>query len=87
MLSKAQKQEIIKRYAQSEKDSGSTSVQIALLTERINQISEHLKSFPKDKHSRQGLLKLVGKRRRLYSYLARVNKAHAADLLNSMSVQ
>ena len=84
MLSKEQKQEIIKRYAKSEKDSGSTSVQIALLTERINQISEHLKAFPKDKHSRHGLLKLVGQRRRLHTYLARTNKTQAADLTGSL---
>ncbi len=63
------KQEIIAKYALHEGDTGSPEVQIALLTERINHLNEHLKLNMKDHHSRRGLLKMVGKRRGLLSYL------------------
>jgi small subunit ribosomal protein S15 len=63
------KQEIIAKYAMHEGDTGSPEVQIALLTERINHLNEHLKENQKDHHSRRGLLKMVGKRRGLLSYL------------------
>lgn len=63
------KQEIIAKYAMHEGDTGSPEVQIALLTERINHLNEHLKENQKDHHSRRGLLKMVGKRRGLISYL------------------
>ena len=63
------KQEIIAKYATHEGDTGSPEVQIALLTERINHLNEHLKLNMKDHHSRRGLLKMVGKRRGLLSYL------------------
>jgi small subunit ribosomal protein S15 len=69
-LTKTRKEELVKEYGKSEKDSGNTEVQIALLTERINHITEHLKNYPPDHHSRYGLLKLVGKRRSLLEYLA-----------------
>ena len=64
-----EKQEIIKKYAQHEGDTGSPEVQIALLTERINHLNEHLKMHKQDNHSRRGLLKMVGKRRGLLDYL------------------
>ncbi len=67
------KQEIIAKFGQSEKDTGSTEVQIALLTERINHLTEHLKQHPKDNHTRRGLLKLVGKRQGLRKYLERTD--------------
>lgn len=63
------KQEIILRYRLHEDDTGSPEVQIAILTERINQLTEHLKIHKKDHHSRRGLLKMVGQRRRLLNYL------------------
>ena len=63
------KQEIITTYAVHEGDTGSPEVQIALLTDRINHLNEHLKAHPKDHHSRRGLLKMVGRRRGLLSYL------------------
>lgn len=66
---KTPKKDIIKQFAKSEYDSGSTEVQIGLLTERIRQISEHLVTFPKDLHSRRGLIKIVGKRNSLIRYL------------------
>lgn len=68
-LEKDRKQEIIKKYRVHETDSGSPEVQIALLTERINQLTEHFQVHKKDYHSRRGLLKLVGQRRRLLDYL------------------
>ncbi|HBT47803.1 MAG TPA: 30S ribosomal protein S15 [Peptococcaceae bacterium] len=68
-LEKERKQEIIKRFQQHENDTGSPEVQIALLTERINSLTEHLKVHRKDHHSRRGLFKMVGQRRRLLNYL------------------
>jgi len=69
MLAKERKAEIINKFAKSVNDTGSSEVQIALLTERIEQISNHLKSFPKDTHCKIGLVRLVGRRRRLTKYL------------------
>ncbi len=68
-LAREAKQEIITGYATNEGDTGSPEVQVALLTERIKDLDQHLKGFPKDNHSRRGLLKLVGQRRRLLAYL------------------
>jgi small subunit ribosomal protein S15 len=68
-LTKERKQELIGRFGSSEQDTGSAAVQIALLTERINELTEHLRLHTKDHHSRRGLLMLVGKRRRLLRYL------------------
>ncbi|MDR3258192.1 MAG: 30S ribosomal protein S15 [Fusobacteriaceae bacterium] len=65
------KAEIIKEYGKFEGDTGSTEVQIAILTERINHLTEHLRTHQKDFHSRLGLLKMVGKRKRLLSYLTK----------------
>ena len=62
-------QSIVQTYARSEKDTGSPEVQVALLSDRIGYLTEHFKSHPKDHHSRRGLLKLVGQRRRLLNYL------------------
>ena len=69
MITKEKKQAIIQEYARSEGDTGSPEVQIALLTARISYLTEHLKVHKKDHHSRRGLLKMVGQRRRLLSYL------------------
>ncbi len=78
-MTKERKQEIIKTYARQEGDTGSPEVQIALLTERINELTEHLKVHKKDNHSRRGLLKMVGKRRNLLNYLVKkdVNRYRA----------
>lgn len=70
---KERKQEIIATYRLSEADTGSPEVQIALLTERINHLNEHLKVNKKDHHSRRGLLKMVGNRRSLLNYLERTD--------------
>ena len=71
MTEKDKKNTIIQRFQLHEKDSGSTEVQVALLTDRINQLTEHLKVHGHDHHSRRGLLKLVGQRRRLLQYLSK----------------
>ena len=68
-MTKDRKLEIIKEFGANEKDTGSTAVQIALLSERISYLTEHLKNHPKDHHSRRGMLMLVGQRRGLLSYL------------------
>ncbi|MBZ4682883.1 MAG: small subunit ribosomal protein [Fusobacteriaceae bacterium] len=65
----ANKQDLVKKFGKNEKDTGSTEVQVAILTDRINHLTEHLKIHKKDHHSRLGLLKMVGKRRRLLNYL------------------
>lgn len=69
MLTKERKTEIIDRFKKHESDTGSPEVQIGILTERINVLTEHLKIHSKDHHSRRGLLKMVGHRRRLLNYL------------------
>ena len=68
-LTKEVKQEIVSKHGETESDTGSTKVQIALLTRRINDLTEHLRAHPKDHYSRRGLLKLVGRRRRFLTYL------------------
>ena len=69
MITKEKKTEIINQYARKPGDTGSPEVQVAVLTERIQELTEHLKANPKDHHSRRGLLKMVGKRRGLLDYL------------------
>ncbi|MGI8974713.1 MAG: 30S ribosomal protein S15 [Gaiella sp.] len=68
-LTKEVKQELITKHGQSDQDTGSTDVQVAMLTRRINDLTEHLRTHPKDHYSRRGLLKLVGQRRRFLNYL------------------
>ena len=69
------KDRVVAEYAMREGDTGSAEVQIALLTERVKDLTGHLKQFPKDNHSRRGLLKLVGQRRRLLAYLVKKDAA------------
>jgi len=80
-LDKERKTTIIEQFGLHEGDSGSTEVQVALLTERINQLTEHMKVNRHDHHSQRGLLKLVGQRRRLLSYLKREDVARYQDLI------
>ena len=84
MITKENKQEIISNFKKSENDTGSTQVQLGVVTARIAEITEHLRSFPKDFHSRLGLLKLVGKKRRLIKYLERKDKASLAGISDSL---
>lgn len=79
-MKREEKKALIQQFAKHDKDSGSPSVQVALLTERINQLTEHLKTHRKDDHSRRGLLKLVGKRRKHLQYL-RVKDRQAYETL------
>ena len=72
-LSKDKVSSIVTKFGKSEKDTGASEVQIALLTERINQLTEHCKQFKKDKSSQRGLLILVGQRRRMLKYIQRTN--------------
>ena len=81
------KQEIIKEFQRDEKDTGSSEVQIALLTERIKELTEHLKVHPKDNHSRRGLLKMVGKRRNLLNYLAKKDINRYREIAQKLSLR
>ena len=86
-LAREQKQEIISGFATSDSDTGSPEVQIALLTERIKELTEHLRRFPKDNHSRRGLLKLVGQRRRLLAYLVRKDNARYRAVITRLGLR
>ena len=81
------KQEIINEYRRDEKDTGSSEVQIALLTERINELTEHLKVHKKDNHSRRGLLKMVGKRKNLLNYLAKKDENAYKGLVEKLGLR
>ena len=87
MLTKEQKQEIIAKYGRSEGDTGSPEVQVALLTKRINELTEHLKANPKDHHSRRGLLKMVGRRRGLLEYLKKKDIEAYRSLLTRLNIR
>ncbi len=82
-----EKNEIINKYRVHEKDTGSAEVQIALLTERINHLTEHFKVHIKDHHSRRGLLKLVGKRRRLLDYIKKKDVMKYRELIKSLGIR
>lgn len=86
-MEKAKKQELIKSYARSEKDTGSTEVQIAILTERINHLNEHLAENPNDKHSRRGLMQLVGQRKGLLNYLEREDINKLRELKKKLNIR
>jgi small subunit ribosomal protein S15 len=86
-LTKERKQELIGRFGDSEEDTGSAAVQIALLTERINELTEHLRLHTKDHHSRRGLLMLVGKRRRLLRYLESTDLDRYRSLVGELGLR
>jgi small subunit ribosomal protein S15 len=86
-LLQAQKAEIIERFAQHKGDTGSPEVQVALLTERINGLQPHFDAHKKDHHGRRGLLKMVGKRRRLLEYLRRNSETRYKDLINTLGLR
>jgi len=87
MLQKEGKQAIIKEYQRTEGDTGSAEVQVALLTERINQLNEHLRAHKKDHASRRGLLQLVGKRKRLLVYLQNKDIARYRELIQRLQLR
>ena len=86
-LAPVEKQEIITGFATKEGDTGSPEVQVALLTERIKELTGHLKSFPKDNHSRRGLLKLVGQRRRLLAYLIKKDNTRYRTVIGRLGLR
>lgn len=87
MLLKEEKKEIIEQNARSERDTGSPEVQVALLTKRINDLTEHLKTHKKDHHSRRGLLIMVGKRRNLLSYLIKKDIERYRALIAKLGIR
>ncbi|ADL07988.1 30S ribosomal protein S15 [Thermosediminibacter oceani] len=86
-LDKETKQNIIDKFKVHENDTGSPEVQIAILTERINQLTQHLKIHKKDHHSRRGLLKMVGKRRALLNYLKRKDMERYKNILEKLELR
>ena len=86
-MTKERKQEIISTYRRDEKDTGSSEVQIALLTERIKELTEHLKIHTHDNHSRRGLLKMVDKRRNLLNYLAKTDVQRYRDIVEKLGLR
>ncbi len=86
-LTKEKKTEIIKKYQLDDKDTGSVEVQVALLTERINELNEHLKVHTHDYHSNRGLLKMVGQRKSLLSYLAKTDVQRYRELVKKLGLR
>ena len=86
-MTKERKQEIISNYKREENDTGSPEVQIAILTERIAELTEHLKVHKKDNHSRRGLLKMIGKRRNLLNYLAKKDINRYREIAQKLSLR
>jgi small subunit ribosomal protein S15 len=86
-LTKEAKQGIVGKHGRSEQDTGSPQVQIALLTARVNELTEHLRAHPKDHYSRRGLLKLVGRRRRLLQYLQKRDLEGYRNLIQELGLR
>ncbi len=86
-LSKDAKQQIIQEYGRSPQDTGSPEVQIAILTHRINQLTEHLRAHKHDEHSRRGLLRMVGKRRRHLTYLSRTDPERYKEVVRRLGLR
>ena len=86
-MTKERKQEILSTYKRGENDTGSPEVQIALLTQRINELTEHLKVHKKDNHSRRGLLKMVGKRRNLLNYLSKKDINRYKEIVEKLGLR
>ena len=86
-LTQERKAELTKQFGKDERDTGNTRVQVALLTERINHLTEHLRTHRKDHHSRRGLLMLVGKRRRFLNYMQRNNLEGYRELIKDLGLR
>ena len=86
-MSNERKAEVISSYRTHDSDTGSPEVQVAILSDRINYLTEHFKTHVKDHHSRRGLLKLVGQRRRLLDYLKRKDASRYADLIRKLGIR
>lgn len=87
MIAKEKKQQIIEEYARTPGDTGSPEVQIAILTARIRELTDHLKEYPKDHHSRRGLLKMVGQRRGLLAYLKKIDIERYRTLIERLGIR
>ena len=87
MISKEQKEQIVAQYGRTAGDTGSTEVQIAILTARINDLTDHFKANPKDHHSRRGLLKMVGQRRGLLAYLKKTDIERYRALIEKLGLR
>ena len=86
-ITQEEKAELVKKYGRGESDTGSTEVQVAILTTRINNLTEHLKTHKKDFHSRRGLLVMVGQRRRLLDYLNANSNERYTELIKSLGLR
>lgn len=86
-VTKQDKSELIKKYGKTEKDSGTAEVQIAILTKRINDLTDHFSVHQKDHHSRRGLMMMVGKRRRLLDYLAEKNIERYRSIIKELNIR
>ncbi|MEA5445799.1 30S ribosomal protein S15 [Gammaproteobacteria bacterium AB-CW1] len=86
-LSAEKKQEVVREYARDEKDTGSPEVQVALLTTRINELTEHFSQHKHDHHSRRGLLRMVNQRRKLLDYLKRKDRSRYQDLIKRLNLR
>ncbi len=86
-LSREKKEEIIKKFGKDASDTGSAEVQIALLSEQIRELTEHTQSHKKDHHSRRGLIKMVGARRRLLKYMRRTNLENYSKLIKELGLR
>ena len=86
-MTQERKQELISKFGESDTDTGKTEVQVALLTERINELTEHLRTHRKDHHSRRGLLMLVGRRRRFLNYLQRDDLERYRTLIRELGLR
>jgi len=86
-LARERKQEVMASFATKDGDTGSPEVQISLLTERIRELTDHLRRFPKDNHSRRGLLKLVGQRRRLLAYLVKKDSGRYRAVIGRLGLR
>lgn len=87
MIAKEKKQAIIAEYGRTPNDTGSPEVQVAILTARIQELTEHLKANPKDHHSRRGLLKMVGQRRGLLDYLKKIDIERYRSLIKRLGIR
>ena len=86
-ITKDGKKNLITEYAKNEKDTGSTSIQIAVISERIKNLTEHFKTHNKDNHSKRGLVALVNKRKKLLNYLSKKNKSEYSELIKKLNIR
>ena len=86
-ITKENKTNLINEFSKNDKDTGSTGVQIAVLTERIKNLTEHFKTHNKDNHSKRGLVALVNKRKKLLNYLSKKNKSEYSELIKKLNIR